>query len=106
MSGSLVVNEYNQVLGIFWGGYFPPTLPGQNQLVKGIGQFDPIGLKTDSNPTILAKWLAQTQDIQTDLDARQEKVFSLEDPKELEKLAHSARWIKFDNFIEKENSNI
>ncbi|ATP59520.1 hypothetical protein CSW10_00935 [Mesomycoplasma dispar] len=106
MSGSLVVNEYNQVLGIFWGGYFPPTSPGQNRLVKGIGQFDPIGVKIDSNPTVLAKWLAQTKDVQTDLDSIQEKVFSLEDPKQLEKLAHSVRWIKFNNFEQEEKSNI
>lgn len=106
MSGSLVVNEYNQVLGIFWGGYFPPTSPGQNRLVKGIGQFDPIGVKIDSNPTVLAKWLAQTKDVQTDLDSIQKKVFSLEDPKQLEKLAHSVRWIKFNNFEQEEKSNI
>ncbi|WP_308705450.1 DUF31 family putative serine protease [Mesomycoplasma flocculare] len=106
MSGSLVVNEYNQVLGIFWGGYFPPTLPGQNRLVKGVGQFDPIGIKTDSNPTILAKWLAQTKDIQTDLDAKQEKIFSIENRNEIEKLAHSARWIKFNNFNQEEFLNI
>ncbi|WP_308699290.1 DUF31 family putative serine protease [Mycoplasma sp. 'Moose RK'] len=93
MSGSLVVNEYNQVLGIFWGGYFPPTTQG---LVKGVGQFDPIGIKIDKNPTILAKWLAQTQNIETDLDAVSKKVFDLENPVEIEKMAHSAKWIKFN----------
>ncbi|MDW2834452.1 DUF31 family putative serine protease [Mesomycoplasma ovipneumoniae] len=97
MSGSLVVNEYNQVIGIFWGGYFPQTAPGRNPLVKGIGQFDPIGVKIDNNPTVLAKWLAQTQDIQTDLDQTSQKVFSLEDPAQIERLAHSARWLKFSN---------
>ncbi|MDW2924066.1 DUF31 family putative serine protease [Mesomycoplasma ovipneumoniae] len=97
MSGSLVVNEYNQVIGIFWGGYFPQTTPGRSQLVKGIGQFDPIGVKVDNNPTVLAKWLVQTKDIQTDLDKTSDKVFSLEDPAQIERLAHSARWLKFSN---------
>ncbi|VEU66227.1 Uncharacterised protein [Mesomycoplasma conjunctivae] len=96
MSGSLAVNEYNQVIGIFWGGIFPDARNSrQTRLVKGIGEFDPIGIKIDDNPTILAKWLAETKNITTDLDVFEQKTFALEDQAKLDALANQATWVKF-----------
>lgn len=106
MSGSLVVNEYNQVLGIFWGGVFPETSASSSKLVTGIGEFAPIGLKVDDDPSILAKWLEQTKNITTELDKYEQKVFQLEDPKKLAQINTKNPWISFSPIVTKLNKLI
>ncbi|AFX74247.1 DUF31 family putative serine protease [Mesomycoplasma hyorhinis] len=66
MSGSLVLNQQGQAVGIFWGGIFPDDKP--KTLTRGIGQIDTFGIKIDSKETILSKWLDESKNITTELD--------------------------------------
>lgn len=72
MSGSLVLNQQGQAVGIFWGGIFPDDKP--KSLTRGIGQLDTFGIKIDSNETVLSKWLDQSKDINTELDKYEKQI--------------------------------
>ncbi|WGI36420.1 DUF31 family putative serine protease [Mesomycoplasma lagogenitalium] len=67
MSGSLVMNQFKQVVGIFWGGYFK-TSDSNNQIETGTGILDTLSIKRIEGKTILRTWLDKTKDIETDLD--------------------------------------
>ncbi|MBN3534449.1 DUF31 family putative serine protease [Mycoplasma procyoni] len=74
MSGSLVLNQYGQVFGIFWGGFFDDDFDKQG-LSTGTGIVDPISVKLGEGTTsLLRKWLDETKDKKTDLDAFENKI--------------------------------
>ncbi|MGZ9453457.1 DUF31 family putative serine protease [Mycoplasma sp. AC157] len=72
MSGSLVLNQFGQVVGIFWGGYFGDE--NEKGLSFGTGIIDTISIKRNNQKTVLRKWLDQTKNIVTDLDDIDAKV--------------------------------
>ncbi|UWD33964.1 DUF31 family putative serine protease [Mesomycoplasma molare] len=72
MSGSLVLNQFGQVVGIFWGGFFDKETA--NGLSSGTGIIDTLSIKKGSEKTILRKWLDKTKNIITDLDEYEGKI--------------------------------
>ncbi|UVD81539.1 DUF31 family protein [Mycoplasma iguanae] len=68
MSGSMVMDRYGRVIGIFWGGLFPSESKELSGITKGVANIDPIGISYDNRKTILQKWLDLTKNIETDLD--------------------------------------
>lgn len=70
MSGSMVMNKYGEVVGIFWGGKFEEGAYENSlgALEYGTGIIEPIGIKIKGRQSLLEKWLELTKNEHTNLD--------------------------------------
>lgn len=75
MSGSMVMDRYGRVVGIFWGGSFGGIENEDNHgLEKGIANLETLGISINNNESILQRWLNMTTDLETDLDDITEEI--------------------------------